>query len=1108
MVEDGAAWKMPLLTASQGQNNRDKEIQCGISEYVSLDVPGFIGLFKGRYTDFLVNEIQPNGTVVHLDNLHRPGTRTQARQPIGHASKESQSYLPRSTAPTVPESATPNDEPPSQPTRKGTPPHLRLPRGQQAVSAQDNAQAQPSPTKINEKESSLRSGNSNINEVEPGVRIRTKHVVSYDGGELRVVKDKDKPEAYDSVPGNPVRKQEGTQEATKSEGTQAEPSIDNDVEKRRQYDSQVGAGTVGGWQAFAKSNTDDTFPSPTQISQPSIVPSQQPVITGTATGSIQSQTHNTKLTLSIQDRHLLNECFDDQAIEQILELYRQKASNPTKYPKDFFQVRSTKQTLRQARFKLHEAVRRVFRRQLTSITDPHGFINIAAAFPPSQSGNNARGPNTSKDLPSSYIKPGARWAALGGDHVHFSLCKENKEHNEALSIMTKLAHIDRKLFKTAGTKDRRGLTVQRVSVYRVEVGKLIQAGDRAKGIWIGNYEFHPQGLQDGDLRGNQFEITLRDCHFSGFGSLEAGTDIEQARATVDAAVNRLLSHGFLNYYGLQRFGTYAVGTHVVGRYLLQGDFRTACHKILFFDPNTLEAAQQGEDPNTFVLRDDKARALALHMFLTTGDSKEALAHLPFRFRPETSIIRHLSQRNQENDFQGAMATIERGTLSRYTHAYQGIVWNVVASARWRLYGHRVMPGDLVLVDDHPDPARNHSAKEVSNDTLAVDQDGEPIVEAKPEDRAYNAEEIFERARHITESELNMPGCEITIFDIVLPLPGYDVLYPANATGQVYKDYMCSMEGGHLDPLDMRRNWRDISLAGAYRKFLARPLGDIEWGIKAYGSNGEEQFVETDLDRLGIVLPPPRPPFTHHREPLQPNIIQQDPPAVVQNESPQSTQPKQPYASWDIRPEDPLAAPVSPTPSKRAAPPSWLDTSPNTAWKVESNNPRRLIDVSVPNNPAPGSAAATTAANQAVRSMPAKENEKPTYASWDVRSEDQSSAANNGSISPVKAPSSGAGNQKPKYASWDVRSEDQRSAATNDSIFVNVSSSANNESPELAQASASASTNSEPASEGKNDKSAVIMKMRFGSGVYATMALRELMKEGGLREYRGGGGPPC
>jgi len=52
---------------SQGaMTTKSKELAVGITAFVSEDRPTFYGVLKKRYTDFLVNEILPDGRVLHL----------------------------------------------------------------------------------------------------------------------------------------------------------------------------------------------------------------------------------------------------------------------------------------------------------------------------------------------------------------------------------------------------------------------------------------------------------------------------------------------------------------------------------------------------------------------------------------------------------------------------------------------------------------------------------------------------------------------------------------------------------------------------------------------------------------------------------------------------------------------------------------------------------------------------------------------------------------------------------------------------------------------------------------------------------------------------------
>lgn len=79
-------------------------------------------------------------------------------------------------------------------------------------------------------------------------------------------------------------------------------------------------------------------------------------------------------------------------------------------------------------------------------------------------------------------------------------------------------------------------------------------------------------LQLGNLRGNRFEIVLREV------SCEAGL--------VESSCRALAERGFINYYGLQRFGKGGAGNHLIGRALLQCDWKAA--NDLMFAPKAGE----------------------------------------------------------------------------------------------------------------------------------------------------------------------------------------------------------------------------------------------------------------------------------------------------------------------------------------------------------------------------------------------------------------------------------------------------------------------------------------------------------------------------------------
>ena len=437
------------------------------------------------------------------------------------------------------------------------------------------------------------------------------------------------------------------------------------------------------------------------------------------------------------------------------------------------------------------------------------------------------------------------WQELGGDYLHFSIYKENRDTMEVIAHLHRTLHKRPQDFQFAGTKDRRAITVQRASVYHVQASDMVAASRNLRHASIGNFQHQKQGLDLGDLMGNEFVITLRDCQFDGLAETDIQQRLQLARKIVQDAAKHLSDEGFINYYGLQRFGTYATRTDAVGLKMLKGDLKGAVADILAFEPGALVAAKDPIPSDTTFSSDDKARAWAIDNFQCTGKSHPALEELPHKFSAEAAIIRHLGNPNRRNhnDFKGALQFVPRNLRLMYVHAYQSLVWNLAASARWARFGKDVVEGDLVLVNDHKNKEdTNHTVEPLEE----LDSDGAVIIHPAAHDSSRSEEDRFERARALTAEDAK--SGQYTILDIVLPTPGFDVLYPANEIGEFYTMYMKSEAGGGLDPNDMRRAWKEVSLSGNYRKLIARPFEPVQVEVKSYVYE-DEQFVETDMEVL-------------------------------------------------------------------------------------------------------------------------------------------------------------------------------------------------------------------------------------------------------------------
>jgi tRNA pseudouridine13 synthase len=139
------------------------------------------------------------------------------------------------------------------------------------------------------------------------------------------------------------------------------------------------------------------------------------------------------------------------------------------------------------------------------------------------------------------------------------------------------------IFSVSGTKDRRAVTTQRVSVYRVDKSKLVNL--RIRGIWLSQFSYSDKKLQLGDNYGNRFSIILRLAdifllwiynHINFLRDIPSFLKEDDLRERID----KWEHHGFLNYFGSQRFGSCGVNTAEVGRCILAENWQLAVQMLL------------------------------------------------------------------------------------------------------------------------------------------------------------------------------------------------------------------------------------------------------------------------------------------------------------------------------------------------------------------------------------------------------------------------------------------------------------------------------------------------------------------------------------------------
>jgi tRNA pseudouridine13 synthase len=261
----------------------------------------------------------------------------------------------------------------------------------------------------------------------------------------------------------------------------------------------------------------------------------------------------------------------------------------------------------------------------------------------------------------------------------FTLEKWNWDPNLAIRALARALRVSVTRFGVAGTKDRRAVTSQRVSVWKVGEERLKEVSIR--GLRLGDFAQSSERIVLGDLEGNSFNVIIRA--------------IELDEPTVQNRLRELtneLKEGIPNLFGPQRFGTVRPVTSLVGRALLKGDFEGACRIYI-------AQVFEGEPDDS-----KEARNFANEGWGKKETYLQALALFPERLKFERGMLDWLSK--NPTDYAGALRKLPKRLRKMFVNAVQSEIWNAViseAAAKGKLEQQELpLPGhDTAFDDENP-----------------------------------------------------------------------------------------------------------------------------------------------------------------------------------------------------------------------------------------------------------------------------------------------------------------------------------------------------------------------------------------------------------------------
>lgn len=130
-------------------------------------------------------------------------------------------------------------------------------------------------------------------------------------------------------------------------------------------------------------------------------------------------------------------------------------------------------------------------------------------------------------------------------------------------------------------------------------------------------------------------------------------------------VQRIEENGFINYFGMQRFGSYSVRTHQIGRRILEHDWKEVVKLILQqhvdYDP---DQKRRKEKIVELVFGEE---AESLSHFDLKNNIQEAIESLDRKDRLEKTVLQ--AMKKSPRDYSAAFGAISKGTRFIYIHAY-------------------------------------------------------------------------------------------------------------------------------------------------------------------------------------------------------------------------------------------------------------------------------------------------------------------------------------------------------------------------------------------------------------------------------------------------------
>jgi tRNA pseudouridine13 synthase len=343
-----------------------------------------------------------------------------------------------------------------------------------------------------------------------------------------------------------------------------------------------------------------------------------------------------------------------------------------------------------------------------------------------------------------------------GKYLILELTKRDWDTHHLTRTLSKVLQISQKRIGVAGTKDKRALTTQKISIFDIDASEVEHV--HLKDIELKVLGRSRKSIELGDLWGHDFTRIIRNIASSP----------EETKKLLDKTTNEILAQsGVPNFFGIQRFGSIRPVTHLVGKAIVEGDFEKAA--LLYIAEPFPDEPDETKEARQFVKE--------------THDFKEGLKTYPLRLGHERAMMNHLIA--NPNDFAGTFLVLPKNLYRMFVHGYQSYIYNIILCRRIEkgLPLNQAVEGDIVCFKNDAGLPDSSKTEKVTAETVA------------------GVNRLIKRKRAF----------------ITAPLPGYNTEFASGVPGEIEQEVLqelsVPLEGFNIEKIP------EMSSKGTRREVL-------------------------------------------------------------------------------------------------------------------------------------------------------------------------------------------------------------------------------------------------------------------------------------------------